>query len=437
MTLSESATRIVTPVWNAIAGVPSKRDISMTKLDEFMDWLVGFGVGGGNTWAGVPVTAETAMRTSAVWACVRAYSNALGYFPIQVFDIDDDHEKELTYSHYLHRLLCVQVNPLMTPFRFKRQMEMWLKTYGNAYARMVVNDRGQVIQLWPVHPVRFHDLDSKGDTLYYVFRDKDGQPTIREPFFNVLHLRDLETDGFFGMNPIAYHRETIGLTTGLQKHGSKVFKNGAKPFNTVTAPGNWDKPKRDEFRKEWNAQHGGESIHSMALLWGGLEYKEYGMSMVDAQYVEMQHFSIEDIARIYGIPPHKIGHLLKANYNSLEQQDGEWLRDSLGPEFKNWEEQLMSCLLSERERRSVVLEFNVNYLMRADSTSRANYFSKALAGAPWMTQDEVRHAENRNPMEGDAAKFPVTNNSPAPVSTSEQTEPVKSPDSSAPDSEED
>lgn len=396
------------------AGLSERRNVPLGKLDEFMGWMVS----GSASWSGANVTASTVMQNDVFWAAVNVRASSLAQLPLVTYRVREKVGQDKAYDHYLYPVLRRRFNPYMTAFTGKRQMETWLCVYGNAYAWMDINGRGQTTAIWPWHPsrveVEWRNWD--GATIpFYGFRHDDNSYTW-QPYFNIIHLRGPSLDGFFGMNVVETHRNTVGFSSALMEHGSRFFSNGAAIRGIIrpVAGARLDPTHLEESKARWNEQNSGLSnAHKTAFLPASLEFQPISMSMKDADYAALMQMTPPQICRVVGVPPHKVFDLARSTNNNIEHQDLEWLRDYLGPQLTNWEDELNGALLSPREAEWILIEFLINYLMRADVKTRAEYLTKALGGAPWMTQNEGRDKEGFNPQEDPAAdKFPVTNNAP-------------------------
>jgi HK97 family phage portal protein len=395
------------------AGAELRGFPTIADLDNFMDWRAGFG--GANNWAGANVSASTALGHDVFWACCVIRANTLGQLPLVTYRLLEDGQ-ERARTHYLYNLLRRRVNSQMSAFRFKQLLEMWICIYGNAYAWLDINDRGQTVAIYPWHPsrvsVELEDFAGEKQVPFYYFRHDSGEKT-RAHWSQMIHLRGPGTDGFFGLNPISTHCQTLGYGLAMREHGSRFFSNGAsirgliRPKDGVTID-----PKRlDEAKKNWHDAQGGLSnAHKTAFLNAALEFQPIAMSMKEADYVAIADMNGPQICRIMNVPPPKVAILGRATYANITQLDLEWLRDMMGPELTNWEDELNWSLLSEREAQSIKVEFLVNYLMRADIQTRAMYLKAALGGAPWMRQAEARSLENLYPPDTD--DLPITNNAP-------------------------
>lgn len=354
--------------------------------------------GGWSSFSGRSVTSQSALQVAAVWACVNVRSLAVAQLPLLTYRRRPEGDgKERAADHYAYRLLRWRANPYMTAFRFKRQMQTYLDLTGNAFAELEVSGRGQVLALWPWRPDRVRVEQSDEGVPLYFYRGKNGQEYSR-PWYLMLHLRGLSTDGLMGMSPIAAHRQQIGAALAQTEHAARFYANGARPLGVLKHPGKLVDAKK--LRESWERVHGGLSnAHRVAILEEGMDYKEVSMTMVDAQFLEVMQYGVSDIARIFNVPPHKIGDLTRATNNNIEHQGIEWLQDGLGPELANWEQELTNSLLSDREQQSIEFEFLLNALMRTDSKSRGEYFAKARQWG-WMSANDIRRAENMNPVDG-------------------------------------
>jgi HK97 family phage portal protein len=371
-----------------------KREASIPQ--EVAAYLRGDYVGG--TYAGRAVTPNSALQHSAVWACVDLRGKAVAQMPLLAYRRRPDGGKDRAADHYSYRLLRWRANPFLTAFRWKRLMQNWLDLYGNAYAELEVNGRGQTLAIWPWRPDRVRvEVDVETQAPRYYYRLKSGVE-IQRPWWLMIHLRGLSTDGIMGVSPVAAHRQRIGLGLAMVDHSAMFFRNGARPLGVLKHPGKVANVER--LRESWQAAHGGlENAHRVAILEEAMDYKEIGLSMVDSQFLEQMQYGVSDIARIFGVQPHKIGDLTRSTNNNIEHQGLEWLQDSLGPELVNWEQELTNSLFSDDEARQIEIEFLVNSILRADSKARGELYAKGRQWG-WLSANDVRRLENMNPIEG-------------------------------------
>ena len=372
----------------------SWQEQSLADLDRWMDAEIG----GGYTYAGEFVTPRTAMQVSTVWACQQAISGDMAKLPLRTYRRDAKDNRFEARDHYLYPLLTETANPEMSAFRFKRQMQTWALGWGNAYAEIEISGRGQVVALWPWHPSRVTVSRKAGGSLIYTYRMQDGTE-ISRPDDLIFHLRGLEIDGICGLNPIEAHRQRIGMSLATEKHGATFFGNGARPLGVLQHPGSVGDTGVQNIRKMWESTHGGAAnAHRIAILEEGMTYKETSLSMVDAQYLETMKFGVEEIARIYGVPPHRIGHLERATNNNIEHQGREYVQSCIGQWGANWQAEIMMSLLSARERKDVFVEFDYSEYLTGDYMAQAEWIrSRWNTGS--ITADEIRKRFNENPLD--------------------------------------
>lgn len=365
-------------LWTALKATTTDRD----------GWFVEWAQGGVKTSAGESVTPETALRTSAVWACVRVRSEDIGKLPCILYRRLKDGGKERAVEHPLYSLVREQPNPRMTAFEFRQLMQASVDLRGNAYALKEYDARGQLTALWPIDPTKvtvFKTAD--GRELFY----RVNQEMVPAEF--ILHLRGLTLDGCLGLSPVAYHRETIGLAIAAEKYGAAFFGNNAQPLGALKVPTVLSAEASAALRAQWKERHLGK--RELAIFDGGMEWVQTAMSNEDAQYIDARKLSNSDIFRIFRMPPHKVGDLEKATFSNIEQQALEYVTDCLMSEMVRWEQTLHRDLLSEEEKKVYFFEHLADALLRGDTKSR--YEAYAIA-RNWgvLSANDIRDRENMN-----------------------------------------
>jgi HK97 family phage portal protein len=383
-----------------LRSMPAGAGMSLTNLDNLMSWSAyGF-----PTYTGKAVSQQTALTMDAVWACVDVLSGDIASSPFLPYRRTGEmlssgrFQRELATDHYLWPLLTHQVNPEMTAWRFKKLAMVWLCLWGNAYAEVEINGRGQVVALWPWRPDRVKVFrEVPGGPLVYAYRMDTGK-VLAVPHDRMLHLRGLGIDGLMGLSPIDVHRETIGLSLAIQEHGARFFGNGARPLGILEHPGKLSKEGGpEEVRKNWEMMHGGlNNAHRIAILQEGMKYHEVGMTMVNAQYAEVAKLGPTAMARIFRVPPHRIADLDRSTNNNIEHQGLEYVQYGVGPWGANWQNEFAFSLLSAREADSIFLEFDFTHLLSGDMTAQSQFFGKMIESGV-LVPDEVRERLGYNP----------------------------------------
>ena len=352
----------------------------------------------GGSAAGKAVTERSAMQMTAVYACVRILSEAIAGLPLHLYRYKDDGGKEKALDHPLYLLLHDEPNPEMSSFVFRETLMTHLLLWGNAYAQIIRNGKGEVVALYPLMPNRMTvDRDSNGQ-LYYSYQMSTGDaPTmpsgtvILKPS-EVLHVPGLGFDGLVGYSPIAMAKNAIGLAIATEEYGSKFFANGATPSGILEYPGTVKDP--DKVRDSWNRGFSGSSnAQKVAVLEEGMKYTPISISPEQAQFLETRKFQINEIARIFRVPPHMVGDLEKSSFSNIEQQSLEFVKYTLDPWVVRWEQSLQRTLLTPDEKTQYFVKFNLEGLLRGDYQSRMNGYATARQNG-WMSANDIRELEN-------------------------------------------
>lgn len=370
----------------------------------FVDWVRG----GEGTLSGEAVSPETAMRLSAVWACVRVRSEDVGKLPCILYRRLEAGGKERATDHPLYSLIRDRPNPMMTAMEWRQMMQAHKDLRGNAYALKEFDTRGRVVALWPIPPhyvrVRKYLSESFGHELFYELNVPD-YPQIVVPSEGLVHLRGLSLDGYCGLSPIAYHRETIGMAIAAEKYGAAFFGNSARPDGILTVPTVLTPAAGKVLREEWEQKfRGAKNAKRLAIFDGGMKWEPVGMDNTDAQYLESRKFQNSEIWRMYRIPPHKVGDLEKATFSNIESQALEYVTDCLMSELVNWEQTLARDLFTDAEQSEYQFEFLTDALLRGDLKSRYDAYAVARNWG-WLNVDEIRERENMNPLPGGKGKI--------------------------------
>lgn len=333
----------------------------------------------------------TAESLSSVYACVSAISETIASLPLILYQRTADDGRERASDHPLYRVLHDQPNERQTALEFREQMQAAVLLRGNAYAEIIRDHAGQVISLIPLPSVTVMILDN--GRLSYEVTDRKGN--VRRLLQDeVFHLRHRSDNGILGIAPITASRETVQLALAEREHGNSTFINGAKLSGILRFPQKLNKEQTTNLRSSWESQHaGGANAGKTAILSEGVEYQTVSMSMEDAQWLEARQFSVEEIARLFRVPPTIIGDLRHGNYSNSVEMNRVFVVHTLRRHMTMWEQAINRALLTEAGRKMYFAEHNVEGLLRGDSSNRADFYSKGIADG-WLTTDEVRKLEN-------------------------------------------
>ena len=351
---------------------------------------------GGST-SGKTVTERSAMQMTAVYSCVRILAEAIAGLPLHVYRYNSDGGKEKAIDHSLYLILHDEPNPEMSSFVFRETLMTHLLLWGNAYAQIIRNSKGEVVALYPLMPNKMSvDRDENGQLYYQYLRSIDevggkSETVILKPA-DVLHIPGLGFDGLVGYSPIAMAKNAIGLAIATEEYGAKFFANGAAPSGVLEHPGTIKDPQR--VREAWQSQFGGsQNSGKIAVLEEGMKYTPISISPEQAQFLETRKFQINEIARIFRVPPHMVGDLEKSSFSNIEQQSLEFVKYTLDPWVIRWEQSIMRTLLTPEEKKSYFVKFNLEGLLRGDYQSRMNGYATARQNG-WMSANDIRELEN-------------------------------------------
>lgn len=353
----------------------------------------------GGTTSGKNVNEFTAMQTTAVYSCVRILSEALASLPLHVYRYTPT-GKERVYDHPLYHILHDEPNTEMTSFVFRETLMSHLLIWGNAYAQIIRDGAGRVVALYPLLPNKMEVWRDKSGEIYYTYSRtsdesyRDGPAVLRRQ--DVLHIPGLGFDGLLGYSPIAMAKNAVGMTIACEEYGASFFANGANPGGVLEHPGVLKDPKK--VRDSWNdVYRGSNNAHKVAVLEEGMKYQQIGIPPEEAQFLETRKFQINEIARLYRIPPHMVGDLEKSSFSNIEQQSLEFVKYTLDPWVIRWEQALQRSLFLPKEKTEYFIKLNVDGLLRGDYQSRMNGYAIGRQNG-WLSSNDIRLLEDLNPI---------------------------------------
>jgi HK97 family phage portal protein len=366
-----------------------------------------------NTAAGVTIDESTAMAVAAVYACIRDISEDVAKLPLFLYRRLQPRGKEEASSHPLWPVLHDAPNEEMSSFGFRETVTGWCLSWGNGYAEIVRDGGGSAVQLVPLPSNAVQpDRVPSDNRLIYLY-DEDAKHRVLEAA-DVLHLRGLGGDGIVGWSPLRAGRESVGLASGAEQYAARFFSNDARPGGVLQHPGTLTDKAYNRLKESQAERHGGlENAHKTLILEEDMKWQSVGIPAEDAQLLQTRMFSVEEIARFYRMPPHKIQHLQRATYSNIETLTIEYVTDTLMPWLVRWEQEIKRKILRGDE---YFAEHLITGLLRGDQQSRADYYRKMFSiGA--MSQDDIRERENMNPLPDDAGQVYYVPLNMAPAGT--------------------
>ena len=340
------------------------------------------------------VSAESALTFSAVWAAMRLLSESISTLPVGVFRKENNGDNtEITTD--LAFLIKYQPNSYQNKITFYEKIIMDMLSDGNSYVKIVRNGAGRVIELLPINysDVEIYTLENK---LYYS-DEKTGETHDSE---NILHFKMITgPDGIKGLSPIEQCKNAIGWGMDVQEYSSTFFKNGGKLSGILESDRALSEQAIDRLRNSFNSNYGTLSgSNQTAVLEEGLKYKSISVTPDQAQFLASRQFSVEEVARIFGIPPHLLRDLSKSSFNNIEMQSQEFVSYSLMPYITKIELEMSLKLFRKNVIGREYIKFNVNGLLRGNVKDRADYYKTAITNG-WMSVNEVRQKEDLNRIE--------------------------------------
>lgn len=381
-------------------------------------WARVMGRGTYDTSAGVEINPNTALRSTAVFACVRVLAFSLAQLPLIVYK-RLERGKERAVKHPAYNLLHVQPNNEISSFHWRSLKMAHVLLYGNAYSEIEFNGRGDPVAFWPIpawrcRPVRVNTKSQNNLLVYEVLRPDKGQEFILPS--HILHIKGLSTDGLSGLSVIGQAAQAIGVSLAAQDLAARFFGQGFNIGGVVEHPNALSDTAYKRLKDDLTEKYEGLSkAHRLLFLEEGMKFSKMGIPPEEAQFLESRQFEVVDIARMFGVPPHKIGDLSRATFSNIEHQAIEFVQDTMMPWFVNWEQEINRKLMDSAH----FAEFLAEGLLRGDSAARGAFY-KDLFNMGSLSPNDVREKENMNPVPGGDKRFVPLNMVPIEESGGER-----------------
>lgn len=377
-------------------------------------------VGGGGSWrsfgdllnsirslSGIKVNSESAMALSAYYACIRAISEDVAKLPLITYR-RLPRGKERAGNHLNYATLHDAPNPNMSAMSFRETITHWALGWGNGYAEIAWNGYGSPV-LYLIHPSRVR-VEQEGASLAYYIANENGT-SLRMPPEKILHIHGLGCDGLTGYSVLRYAAESVGLGLAAQAFGSSFFGNGANGGSVLEHPAELSDKAYTRLRESWQEKYVGlKNANSPIILEGGAKFNRVSIPPDEAQFLETRQFNVEDICRWFRVPPYKVQNLLRAQgWSTLDATNTDYVTDTLLPWLVRWEQEIKRKLfVGDSEHYA---EHLVNGLLRGDMKTRADFY-RSQFGIGAMSINDIREAENQNPVDGGDTYFVPSNMTP-------------------------
>jgi HK97 family phage portal protein len=346
------------------------------------------------TSSGVAVTEASALRFPPVWAAVQCIAGDVASLPFFHYRRRADGGKERYTDSKLYKVLHDEMNPEMSAMIGRETMTAHVLLWGNAYAEIVRNDLGQVTGLYPIEPTRvMPERNAAGAIVYRVLKGDGTEVVVAAE--RILHLVGLGFNGLIGYSPIAMMRESLGAGLAAERLGGQVMSRGAKYSGFFEHPRTLGATAHKNLKESMATDLPG----TYRILEEGMTYKAGSMPLRDAQFIELKKFSVTDVARIFGIPPHKLGDLERATFSNIEESNLDYVISTLRRWLVRWEQECNRKLIAPLEKKLQFTEHLVDGLLRGNIQSRYSAYSQGINNG-FLSSNDIRRFENLDPIDG-------------------------------------
>jgi HK97 family phage portal protein len=367
--------------------------------------------GGMPAWSGEPVSLETALNHSVVWACNRLIAETQGATPLVMMQQGKDGAKQLAVGHPMFNAMLHAPNDEMSAMSFQETRTSHTALQGSGYAQIIRRSgSGTAVELHPIDPGQVkidREKTGKRRLVYIIKHSLGGVAGNNETTYaldpgkpqDILHIRGLGWDGLRGYSVITMARQSIGTSLSVERNVARFYAQGGRVPYLLMNPRRFENDQQfDKFRADWEKTYA--EPHKVPILENGLEYKQIGLSAVDAQMLETRLFDIHEICRWFLVSPHLVGDLSRATFSNIEQLALEFVKVTMNPWFVRWEQDMWRCVLTPDEKaQGYYFKHNVNELLRGDFLTRMQGYSIQLQNGI-ASPNEVRDLEDWNPFPG-------------------------------------
>ena len=342
---------------------------------------------------------DKALTLTAVWCAIRLLAESVSSLPVSVYSKQANGDKLEDSKSPIYNLVKFKPNYYQNKITFFEFIMLSICTEGNSYVQIVRNNSGTPVQLICLSPSDVTVVINDNELFYQV----DGGSVLDSS--DVLHFKTITDDGVTGLSPIDQCAKALNWGVSLEEFGSTFFSNGAKPSSILQTDRALSDTALQRLKTSFNNNYGKlKNSNSTIVLEEGLTFKPISISPEQAQFLSSRQFSIEEVARIFNVPPHMLKDLSKSSFNNIEMQSQEFVTYTLMPYITRIEQEMNLKLFRTNELGKTFVEFNVNGLLRGDVKSRTEAYKTAITNG-YMSINEVRQKENLNSIEGGDKHF--------------------------------
>jgi len=375
---------------------------------------------GGSTHAGVNVNEDSALRYVTVYSCVRVLAETLGSLPLFVYRERADGGREKARDHPLFWLLHDEPNDEMDSLTLRETITAQVALSGNGYAILTLNRRGEVMEIYPWNWYQIRpDRDPETRKVFYWVNDRGKEEKL--PADRVLHVHLWGPDGLVGYSPIRMAREAVGLGLAATEFAARFYGQGMNVGGVLEHPGELSDEAYERLKKSIEEEWGGlANSWRPIILEEGMKYNRIPMPLKDAQFIEQQKFTRDEICALFRVPPHMVANLERSTHSNIEHQSLEFVMYTMLPWVTRWEQAINRKLFTRREReQGYYCKFNLSGLLRGDAKSRAEALH-IMRQDGIINADEWRELEEMNPIEDGSGKVYLINGNMIPISSAGQ-----------------
>ena len=372
-------------------------------------------LGADDAVAGVTVTPEAAMGIAAVWRALHVVSTTVGKLPLLLYERQSRDDglpaRRLVTDTPLARLFRERPNPEATAIGFWSTLVAHALGWGNGYAEIERGPGGRPVALWPIHssrcrPVRIPGAGDQLELRYEIQLDRpapNGAHVVHLHPDDVLHVPNLSFNGLTGLSAITAGRASLGLTIAAERYGASFFANSGRPSGLLKYPGKLGPEAAARLRDDWGKQYGGGQSQGTPVLEQGMEYQAMSLPPDDAQFIATRNVQVLEVARWFGVPPHKIMHMDAATFSNIEHQGAEFREDTISGWVCRIEQEIGHKILRTHNGGRYYVRFDMDDLVQPSLAERADAYMK-LRQAGVMNTDEIRAREGLSPLPGAAGQ---------------------------------
>lgn len=341
------------------------------------------------------VTTKNATQISGVYAAVAVISDAVAGLPLNLYSMQGQ-KRTIANNHPLQALIKYAPNAIHTPYSFMEAIVKSMLIYGNAFIYPVLNRKGDVISLDVINP-ELISIDDSTDSVFYIYNS--GSKNVKLSQDELINIPYFSTDGINGLSPIKACKNSLELAMACDKYANTFFQNAARPAGVIKTQGTLSTEQAKRLSDSWQNTYSGTGAGRTAVLEGGATYENITVSNTDAEFSQIRQFQINEVARIFNLPAHKIGDLSRATFSNIEQQEINFITQTIRPIVNRIESALNRHLIRENERGKLYFKFNVNAILRGDTKTRFESYQLGRNMGVYSVND-IRGLEDLDPIAG-------------------------------------